>query len=367
MRTRYLLLSLVAVTLIMGGVVVLRAQGGNIFPSSGNVGIGTTTPAGTLDVRGGVAASGSGSPIILSVQGGGPGGNGGNLLFNAGPNGSGAANGHIAFGTGSSFTGTALTTERMRISSEGRVGIGTTAPAGALDVRGGVAEAGSGAPIILAAQGGAASGNGGNLIFNSGANGSGAANGYIAFGTGSSFTGSGLTTERLRIDADGNVGVGTSAPTSKLHVAGDIKVDGNIAAKYQDVAEWVTAREPAAAGTVMVISPDDRNVVHRSHAKYDTGVAGVVSPQPGITLGEKGDGKVLVAQSGRVLVKVDATYGEIRAGDLLVTSPTPGYAMRSQPLTVDGSPFHRPGTILGKALEPMTHGKGEILILLTLQ
>ncbi|HKY21489.1 MAG TPA: hypothetical protein VJM31_09740 [Vicinamibacterales bacterium] len=186
-------------------------------------------------------------------------------------------------------------------------------------------------------------------------------------GSGGGFKINSASNNYMTILFGGNVGFGTVSPTAKLHVAGDIKVDGNIAAKYQDVAEWVTAREPAAAGTVMVISPDDRNVVHRSHAKYDTGVAGVVSPQPGITLGEKGEGKVLVAQSGRVLVKVDATYGEIRAGDLLVTSPTPGHAMRSQPLSIDGSAFHRPGTILGKALEPMTHGKGEILILLTLQ
>src|SRR5690606_15428046 len=32
--------------------------------------------------------------------------------------------------------------------------------------------------------------------------------------------------ERMRVDAAGNVGIGTAAPEEKLHVAGDIKVDG---------------------------------------------------------------------------------------------------------------------------------------------
>jgi len=39
----------------------------------------------------------------------------------------------------------------------------------------------------------------------------------------------------------GNVGIGTTAPAAMLHVAGNVQVDGNIAAKYQDIAEWVPA------------------------------------------------------------------------------------------------------------------------------
>ena len=41
--------------------------------------------------------------------------------------------------------------------------------------------------------------------------------------------------------------------------------------------------------------------------------------------------------------------------------------MRSQPLKVGDAEFHRPGTLLGKAIEPLAAGKGEILVLLTLQ
>jgi hypothetical protein len=100
---------------------------------------------------------------------------------------------------------------------------------------------------------------------------------------------------------------------------------------------------------------------------YDVGVAGVVSAQPGLILGERGDTKSLVAHSGRVRIKVNAGYGAIRAGDLLVTSPTPGHAMVSKPMRVKGVELHRPGTILGKALGSLAKGTGEILVLVTLQ
>ena len=173
--------------------------------------------------------------------------------------------------------------------------------------------------------------------------------------------------ERLRIDRRGYVGVGTTTPGAMLHVAGDAVIDGNVAAKYQDVAEWVASVERLAPGTVVVVDAERSDGVRGSRRAYDVAVAGAVSERPGVMLGERGPGKVLVAQSGRVRVKVDATYGAIRAGDLLVTSTTPGYAMRSRPLRVNGTAVHRPGTILGKALEPLPSGRGEILVLLTLQ
>jgi hypothetical protein len=119
--------------------------------------------------------------------------------------------------------------------------------------------------------------------------------------------------------------------------------------------------------TVVVIDTNNVNMVESSAKAYDTRIAGVVSAQPGVILGEPGSDKVKVAHNGRVKVKVDATYGAIAVGDLLVTSPTPGYAMRSKPVEVGGTEIHRPGTLLGKALEPLSEGSGEILVLLTLQ
>jgi hypothetical protein len=64
----------------------------------------------------------------------------------------------------------------------------------------------------------------------------------------------------------------------------------------------------------------------------------------------------LVALAGRVPVKVDASYGAIQAGNLLVASATPGHAMRA------GSPATE-GAVVGKALEPFDSGQGLIMMM----
>ena len=156
-------------------------------------------------------------------------------------------------------------------------------------------------------------------------------------------------------------------PPPRLDVVGSINLTGTINAKYQDVAEWVPSSEQLAAGTVVVLDSTKSNQVISSSVSYDTRVAGVISAQPGIALGEKSDSKVLVATTGRVKVKVDASKGPIHIGDLLVTSDVPGVAMKSEAVNLGGVQFHRPGTLIGKALEPLEKGKGEILVLLSLQ
>jgi hypothetical protein len=172
-----------------------------------------------------------------------------------------------------------------------------------------------------------------------------------------------------KLDVNGNTNVTgniTVAGTGNITATGTIE-GANVKAKYQDMAEWVPAAEPLSAGTVTILDPSQSNQVMASARAYDTSVAGVVSEQPGIVLGEAGANKVLVATTGRVRVRVDATRAPISIGDLLVTSDIEGVAMKSEPLNLGGVAIHRPGTLIGKALEPLANGTGRILVLLSLQ
>lgn len=190
--------------------------------------------------------------------------------------------------------------------------------------------------------------------------------GNLSVGTSTSPTG-GVAT------FNGSVGIGTTNPQAPLDVNGNLNVtgnatiSGNIAAKYQDIAEWTSARTKLASGTVVTLDTLKPNSVMASDKPYDTRVAGVVSEQPGVILGEGGPNRVLVATTGRVKVRVNANRSSIHIGDLLVTSNVPGVAMKSQPFRVRGKMMHRPGTIVGKALEPLSRGEGTILVLLSLQ
>lgn len=172
---------------------------------------------------------------------------------------------------------------------------------------------------------------------------------------------------RMTFTTDGKVGVNTAAPTVDFEVNGTFKATSTIGAVYQDLAEWVPASVDMAPGTVVVVNSAKNNEVMPSSTKYDTAVAGVVSSRPGILLGEGSAAKEMIATTGRVKVHVTAANGAIRVGDLLSTSDKPGVAMRSLPLDLGGTKIHRPGTLIGKALEPLAAGEGEILVLLSLQ
>jgi hypothetical protein len=300
----------------------------NMIDVSGNIGIGLTSPLARLHVSGSVRVQGGGSVTSPTLQ---------------------VNHDDMGFFGPAVNTLAAVTTsvERMRITAAGDVGIGTTSPLAKLQVNG-----------TIRSGGGSATAPGLQVNHDDMGLFAPALN-TLGFATNS--------VERFRISSTGNVGIGTTAPSTKLHVAGDVTIDGNIAAKYQDVAEWVETVEPIANGTVVIVDPNRSNHVVPSDREYDTRVAGAVSPQPGLILGDKGDNKVMVAQSGRVRIKVDATFGPIAIGDLLVTSPTAGHAMRSEPVRVGDATFHRSGTLVGKALEPLANGRGEILVLLTLQ
>jgi hypothetical protein len=120
------------------------------------------------------------------------------------------------------------------------------------------------------------------------------------------------------------------------------------------------------AGDVLVVSASGSGLAERSSAAYSPAAIGVYSAAPAFAggrsvTGSEDAGGVQVAVLGIVRCKVTAENGPIHPGDLLVTSATPGHAMRGDRQSA------LPGTILGKALESLETGTGVIQILVTLQ
>ena len=266
---------------------------------------------------------------------------------------------------------------RLHIDATGRVGINITNPSTRFEIVGTATVSGAARRVMRVWDDTAATtgvGAGIDLIgkYSAAGNSVEFANikGVKANATDGDFTGNlvlsvsdpvvGSSSEVMRL-APGNMIVAGNATFSGVVSGGYIK------AHYQDIAEWVPSRGSLPPATVVVLDPADGNSIVPSTAAYDTKVAGVVSAQPGIILGEEGQSKEPIATTGRVRVRVDATRGPIAVGDLLVTSDKAGYAMKSLPVEVAGIAIHRPGTILGKALEPLAEGEGEILVLLSLQ
>jgi len=321
----------------------------NTFPSNGNVGVGTTSPVAMLHVvrpaGNSVAVSSRGvNQDVLNQECDGTHScnywgtdftNGGNLFF--------------GFDTANK--------NQFVINSSGNVGIGTTSPGQKLEINGGI-KLTNGNDTFLTSNNVLGLHSNGYMYFQGGSNGAAIASDSVrneqillrsaAAGSKIDFVTGG--TVKMTLDANGN-----------------LTVNGNIAAKYQDVAEWVESSQELQAGTVVVLDSTKSNQVVASSQSYDTRVAGVISLRPGLALGEAGEDKVLVATTGRVRVKVDATNSPIQIGDLLVTGDREGVAMKSIPVDIGGVRLHRPGTLIGKALEPLAKGEGEILVLLSLQ
>lgn len=347
-----------------GGYTLERMR----ITEAGNVGIGTSSPANQLHVNN---ASGAAS-LLVSGQGLG-------VVNIQDPSAAANAKMYQWRSEGGVFrmslindNWSSFVQQNLLVAtSSGNVGIGTGAPASKLFV-------GSGTPAVSTLSGLNVALGGNSYISAS----NGTVNTFIGADTNPYGIVGTLSNHPLGFKANnvlamsilpnGNVGIGTTTPGKPLDVVGDINASGtitggNIKAKYQDVAEWVETTEVLPGGTVVILDPTKSNQVIGSTQAYDSRVAGVISLKPGVELGEQAEGRVLVATTGRVKVKVDATSGPIQIGDLLVTSDKVGMAMKSLPLEIGGVRIHRPGTLIGKALEPLDHGTGEILVLLSLQ
>jgi hypothetical protein len=132
-------------------------------------------------------------------------------------------------GTGSTnyipkFTGTSALGNSQIFDNGTNVGIGTSSPAEKLEVSGNTRIKGE---SILGSTSGLAIIRGDNLNAGTGgaiqiSSSNVVANQYIAFGSG--LSGTGAFAERMRVLSAGNVGIGTTSPSAKLDIQGDVLI-----------------------------------------------------------------------------------------------------------------------------------------------
>jgi hypothetical protein len=321
--------------------------------NSGNVGIGTSSPNFPLDIVGLTRITVNdphGNPAGVLMQ------RGNDAAWVAGT-GSDELGGIGGFGVRNSSQGKT----RFAITNSGNVGIGTSSPNFPLDIVGLTRITvndphGNPAGVLMQR------GNDAAWVVGTGSDELG---GIGAFGIRNSSQG--IT--RLTITNSGDVGIGTTSPTSKLHVEGTTTTKVLAITGGMDLAEpfEISESQPIPKGALVIIDEENPGQLKLSHQAYDKRVAGVVSGaggiNPGLTLTQEGvlEGGQNVALSGRVYALATAANGPIKLGDLLTTSEVPGHAMKA----TDRERWD--GAIIGKAMSSLETGEGLVLVLVNLQ
>jgi len=246
------------------GVAVERMR----IDSSGNVGIGTTVPVNKLDVAGNISCS------VITAS----------LFFGTSSWSNNALTAALA--TSINFTASNATTAQTASSltiansyritnltasnisgsgtgSFGMVGVGTAIPLGKLHVYGllrvGGAVGDQTGTIALGNDTHATSSYGDNGMFRGGIGTLGGAN-YtnissfqgIVFNVSNAEFGSQAT--RMLIDVNGNVGIGTTNPTNKLNVVGNISCSAITASLFFGTSSWATNATTAQTASSLTIA-----------------------------------------------------------------------------------------------------------------
>jgi len=232
---------------------------------------------------------------------------------------------------------------------------------------------------------GSAVGGGGAGVFGSTQSTNGFSSGILGIANGSSGLGAGVlgithspqgTGGIFRNEAGGNILLGVNGAGGqevtifRVDGNGTIFADGGFRPFGADFAESVAVKggsEHYAPGDLLVIDASGERRLSLSQVPYSTLIAGIYSTQPGVVASTHRVDEALptdevpLAVVGIVPCKVTTENGAIAPGDLLVTSSTPGHAMKG---TDRGRLV---GAVVGKALEPFQRGAGVIQVLVTLQ
>ncbi|MDP2736682.1 MAG: hypothetical protein Q8O59_02755, partial [bacterium] len=166
-----------------------------------------------------------------------------------------------------------------------------------------------------------------------------------------------LTCTPLFANANSWTAVQTFSPSVTIN--GDLTMNGDINMAGGDIAEGFKVLGKVEPGDVLVINNQADDKLIKSSQPYQKTVAGVVSTDPAVKLGDKNQPQV--ALSGTAPVKVSNENGSINPGDLLTTSSLSGYAMKCS----DQEKCF--GAIIGKALEKFSGSTGVIKMLISLQ
>jgi hypothetical protein len=188
---------------------------------------------------------------------------------------------------------------------------------------------------------------------------------------------------------DNNYGLYTPDNLYSLnyHLAGAVmrvvQNGGGETLELGDVAVFSGMSAPLAAGGPPMIQ------VARATEANSTAVAGVVFSRYNVQmltgeLGMDGEGAtaglevtipgpvapgeyMLLVVQGPAQVKASAVSGAIQPGDLLSSGGTGGYAAQAAAVNIQGVRAALPGTVFGKALEPLGGDQGLIYVYVTLQ
>ena len=376
--------------------------------SAGNVGIGTAAPGVLLEVSKALGAGDQNPAGFFNTNG--------NGYIQVGTNSAGSRNIVLGYDDSNNYGFLRIAGEAagtgVSIKDGGNVGIGTTAPAVALDVTSAKtssavnADAGS-MNMIVRDTTAMAAGVGGGIGFIGKSTAAGGYAGlgsiqvgklnatdanlssYMAFSTRDN-TGGNL--EKMRIDNAGNIGIGTTSqfgsgtgvvglanagtnPSANPTAGGVLYASGG-ALNWRGSSGTVTqiaAADYAEDMPITGVPPDSGDLVsiskipnlggdgaynkffvEKSNRPYDPALLGVVSSFS--DLSKQPATSRPIALVGRVPVKVSAENGAINVGDPITSSQTPGVGMKDTAA----------GQIIGYALEPLSTGDGKILVFINL-
>ena len=286
--------------------------------SAGNVGIGTTTPNEKLEVGGNISirtASGTYGSLRFGTT------NASYLDTWAGIDSDWESTG-VNVGNLRFYTAYGTRSEKMRITSGGNVGIGTTTPASKLDVNGISTLRDTiniGPSIGVISWGSMGGGTGFGIRSESGR--------ALSLGANAAW-------DYLVINTSGNVGIGTAFPSYKLHVMGDARMgaNGQRLYFYDDGNAHIHS-----TSTPLWINSEDNSNIYINH-QYNGGVILTKSGGGNVGIGEASPTQKLhVTGNARITGALYDSANSAGTNGQVLTSTGTGTAWSSTGAAVTGT------------------------------